>query len=201
MPTIPETAQRSASFQLILETARQLIQEKGCRQTTLQHIIDRSGLSKGAIYHYVSGKDELFGLILKYGLESANERFDQVVAGTGQGDVKAPVQSIARSMVTQSARETVSNKIFTYLLSQIDNPKVAAIMHGVHEYTLQMSKRWIEVGQQAGAIPPDLDAGRVATLFMVFGFGLRVHHMTAPSDDSSKLGEDDVFQLMFRMLT
>jgi AcrR family transcriptional regulator len=200
MPTIPETAQRSASFQLIMETAEQLIQEKGCRQTTLQHIIDRSGLSKGAIYHYVSGKDELFGLIMKFRLEAANERFDQVVAEAAQGDAKTPIQSIARSMVSHSAKETVSSKIFTYLLSQIDNPKVAAIMHDVYEYTLQTSRRWIEVGQQAGVIPPGIDAGRIATLLMVFGYGLRIHHLIAPSGGAEP-SEEDVLAFMLRVLT
>ncbi|MEW9701076.1 TetR/AcrR family transcriptional regulator [Paenibacillus sp. SI8] len=77
-----DATQRSASFQQILETAEQLIKEKGCRQTTLQDIIERTGLSKGAIYHYVSGKDELLGLILKSKTELLNAKFEQAVAGT-----------------------------------------------------------------------------------------------------------------------
>ncbi|WP_175471903.1 helix-turn-helix domain-containing protein [Paenibacillus naphthalenovorans] len=41
------------TFQFILSTTEQLIKEKGCQQTTLQDIMERTGLSKGAIYHYV----------------------------------------------------------------------------------------------------------------------------------------------------
>jgi AcrR family transcriptional regulator len=196
----PESTPRSASFQLILETAEQLIREKGCRQTTLQDIIDRSGLSKGAIYHYVSGKDELFGLILKSRMESANERFEQTVAETARGEAKAPIQSIVRSMMSNTAQEDVTGKIFTYLLSQIDNPKVAAIMQDVYDYSLQTSSRWIEIGQKAGAIPSAIDARRMATLFVVFTYGLRVYRIIARQDDS-QLSEEDVFQLIFRTLT
>jgi hypothetical protein len=86
------------------------------------------------------------------------------------------------------------------LLSQIDNPKVEAIMHDVYEYTLLTSKRWIEVGQQAGVIPPGIDAGRIATLFMVFGYGLRIHHLIAPAGGSEP-SEEDVLAFMLRVLT
>ncbi|KIL39980.1 hypothetical protein SD70_16475 [Gordoniibacillus kamchatkensis] len=194
-----KSTQRTASFQLILETAEQLIGEKGCRQTTLQDIIDRSGLSKGAIYHYVSGKDELFGLILKARMEAVNERFERAVAEAAQGEAKAPIQSIARSMVANAGQETVSSKIFTYLLSQIDNPKVAAIMHDVYEYSLQTSSRWIEVGQKAGAIPESVDARQMANLFVVFMYGMRVHRLIA-QDSGTQLTEEDVFRLLFRTL-
>lgn len=194
-----ESTQRSASFQLILETAEQLIREKGCRQTTLQDIIDRSGLSKGAIYHYFSGKDELFGHILKARMESANERFEQTVAETARGEAKAPIQSIARSMMSHTAQEDVSGKIFTYLLSQVDNPKVAAIMHDVYDFSLQTSSRWIEAGQKAGAIAADVDARRMSTLFLVFTYGLRVHRMISKDGDAQP-SEEDVFKLLFRTL-
>ncbi|WP_245602145.1 TetR/AcrR family transcriptional regulator [Peribacillus kribbensis] len=46
--------------------------EIGCKNTTLQEIIKASGLSKGAIYHYVSSKDELFGLIFQNKLQEIN---------------------------------------------------------------------------------------------------------------------------------
>ena len=53
------------TFQHILAITEELILEKGCRHTTLKSIIERTGLSKGAIYHYVDSKDELFRLILQ----------------------------------------------------------------------------------------------------------------------------------------
>ena len=63
------TSHDNPSFQNILLTTEELILEKGCRNTTLKDIIERTGLSKGAIYHYVASKDELFGLILKTKIE------------------------------------------------------------------------------------------------------------------------------------
>jgi AcrR family transcriptional regulator len=191
-----ESISRSASFQLILDTAEQLIQEKGCRQTTLQDIIDRSGLSKGAIYHYVSGKDELFGLILKSKVESVNARFIEAVSATVGSDAAPPIQSIARGMVDH---QDVTNKIFTYLLSQMDNPKIASILRDLYGYSFKTAVRWIETGQQAGAIPSAVDAAKMASIFMVFTYGLRVQNLIA-AEDGGKLELDDIFRFIFRAL-
>ncbi|MFD0694529.1 TetR/AcrR family transcriptional regulator [Paenibacillus sp. GCM10027628] len=191
--------QRSASFQLILETTEQLIKEKGCRQTTLQDIIDRTGLSKGAIYHYVSGKDELFGLILKSKAELLNDQFQAAVAGTVGPDAAPPIQSISRGMIANTDKEDVSNKIFTYLLSQNDNPKVAAMMKDLYDFSLRMATNWIEIGQKAGAIPQTVDAGQAAAIFMTFTYGIRVQNVIA-REPQQALQLDDIFRFIFRSL-
>jgi len=64
----------------------------------------------------VYSKDELFGLILKTRMETANERFQQVVAGAAERDAEAPIQSIAGSIMRNTAEQDVSGKIFTYPL-------------------------------------------------------------------------------------
>lgn len=188
----------SASFQLILDTAEQLIREKGCRQTTLQDIIDRSGLSKGAIYHYVSGKDELFGLILKSRMEEVNAKFFEAVAEQQTASVDRPLQAIAEGMARSSGHLDVSNKIFIYLLGQMDNPKVAELVRGIYEHTLATSSRWIRVGQESGVIPPSVDAQKIATMFVTFMYGMRVQNVIDPAHGSPELG--DIYQMMIRSL-
>jgi AcrR family transcriptional regulator len=51
-----ESLSKNPSFQLLLTSTEQLIQEKGCKNTTLKDIIEQTGLSKGAIYHYVTAR-------------------------------------------------------------------------------------------------------------------------------------------------
>jgi len=191
--------QLNPSFQLILDTAEQLIKEKGCRQTTLQDIISRSGLSKGAIYHYVSGKDELFGLVLKAKMETMNMRFDGVVSETAPKDAVLPIQFIAEGMALQADNQSVTSKIFTYLLSQIDNPKIEMILQELYEFTLLTATRWIETGQKAGAIPESVDAAKMASMFMVFTYGLRVQNIISKKSDQ-KVEIEDIFGLLFRSL-
>lgn len=44
----------------ILDTAERLFIEKGYDRASLQDIIDETGLSKGAIYHHFSSKEDIF---------------------------------------------------------------------------------------------------------------------------------------------
>ncbi|MEC0241033.1 TetR/AcrR family transcriptional regulator [Paenibacillus dokdonensis] len=189
----------NSSLQQILNAAEQLIKEKGCRQTTLQDIITTSGLSKGAIYHYVSGKDDLFGMILKSKMESMNARFRQAVTQAADRDARMPVQAITEGMMSGADKEQVSNKIFTYLLSQVDNPKVAHVLREVYDYSLQTATAWITTGQQAGAIPPHIDAGHMASMYMVFTYGLRVRS-TIVQDSEGAIPMEDIFGLLIHSL-
>ena len=44
----------------ILDTAERLFIEMGYDRTSLQEIIDETGLSKGAIYHHFASKEDIF---------------------------------------------------------------------------------------------------------------------------------------------
>lgn len=194
-----ETTGINASFQLILNTAEDLIRQKGCRHTTLQDIIDHSGLSKGAIYHYVSGKDELFGLILESKVELMNAQFVNIVSQAAARDAEGPTRFAVESMSNQTEDQKVFNSIFIYLLGQINNPKIAAILQKLYRFSVQTAKQWIEAGQKSGAIPETIDANKIASMFMVFNYGLRVQNMIEDSPDG-RVEMDDIFSMVFRSL-
>jgi AcrR family transcriptional regulator len=193
-----ENPQLNSSFQLILSVTEQLIEEKGCRQTTMQDIIDRTGLSKGAIYHYVTGKDELFGLILKARTEQINTKFFEIVTKEETVGISDPLNVIANGAAKHSTGQDVTNKIFIYLLGRMDNQKVEEILKDVYSHSLATSTKWIEVGQEEGVIPLVVDAEKMATLFLTFMYGLRVQNTV--NKDSSNLNMGDIFQVMFRSL-
>ncbi|MEW9702688.1 TetR/AcrR family transcriptional regulator [Paenibacillus sp. SI8] len=162
------------TFHTIMDTTERLIQEKGCRQTTLQDIIRETGLSKGAIYHYVSSKDELLGLILKSRVERINERFTEIVNNPQMSGLGDPLELIAEGMVRSSSHQNVTNLIFIYLLGQMDNPKVMEIVQEVYGYTMQTCTKWIDIGKQHGVIPAEIESGKTAELFAMILYGLRV---------------------------
>jgi AcrR family transcriptional regulator len=193
-----QSTQHNASFQLILDTAEQLIQEKGCRKTTLQDIIDRSGLSKGAIYHYVSGKDELFGLILKERMAGMDQSFYEAAKVQANTSITNPLQAIALGAFQNTGFDSVTNKIFIYLLGQMDNPKVAAIVQDIYQFAIQTGEKWIQFGQEHGVIPSSVDSEKLSLIFVTFMYGLRVQNMILQGE--SKLNTEDIFQVMFRSL-
>ncbi|MBD3920414.1 TetR/AcrR family transcriptional regulator [Paenibacillus sp. PR3] len=188
----------NTSFQTILDTVEELVREKGCRQTTLQDIINRSGLSKGAIYHYVTGKDELLGLVLKSRIEQINDRFHEAVNNPATNGLENPLQVIVAGMAKTSSHEDVTNKIFIYLLSQMDNPKVSEIMNSLYDYTLNTSTQWIEIGQQHGVIPPTIDKVKAAESMLLFTYAMRVQNTI--KQDAGSMTAQDMMQFMARTL-
>lgn len=58
-----KTLDKSVRRQRIIDTAADLFQKKGYSSTTLDDVAKELGVSKAALYHYVSSKDELLSII------------------------------------------------------------------------------------------------------------------------------------------
>lgn len=163
---------RQQTKSLLLDAAILLIQEKGCHAITMKDIMDKSGLSKGAIFHYVKSKDEIFVWVLQERLEDTNNRFINEVE-QGRRSFDEPMLKISESI---SAYETadVTNKVLMYLLGKEDEPLIADALHQYYERSVSLSEQWIQTGQQHGVIPETIDAGKTADMFVLLTLGLRV---------------------------
>ena len=56
---MPRNKYPEQTVEKILDAAAALFAEKGYQSTTLQDIIDATGLSKGAVYHHFRSKEEI----------------------------------------------------------------------------------------------------------------------------------------------
>lgn len=175
-------------YPILLQTTEALIQEKGCQRTTLREIMERSGLSKGAIYHYVKSKDELFGLVLKERLAKVNQRFQEAV-NTDSPDLETPLSAIVQGMTHVDNPADVTNRIFIYLLGKKDDPAVEALLQEIYRIAEENAIAWIEAGQDSGVIAQEVDAKKAAHLFIVLSYGLRVRAMVEPHDPAFTMGD------------
>jgi AcrR family transcriptional regulator len=55
--------QAEATRQQLMDVARQLFTERGYAGTSIEDIIDRAGVARGALYHHFPGKDALFAAV------------------------------------------------------------------------------------------------------------------------------------------
>ena len=78
MPKTPEQFQtiREEKKRLIQETAMELFAERGYANTSINMIARKAGISKGLIYNYFSGKEELVKDIMISGLKQMTDFFD-----------------------------------------------------------------------------------------------------------------------------
>jgi len=58
-------ARREERKDRILEAAVELFRQYGFKKTSLEEIAAAAGVSKATLYHYVDGKDELFGEVVR----------------------------------------------------------------------------------------------------------------------------------------
>jgi AcrR family transcriptional regulator len=139
----------------------------------MKDIMEKSGLSKGAIFHYVKSKDEIFVWLLEERLEDTNGRFMEAVE-QGNGTFDGPMGQIAQGMPALEDAQDVANKVLMYLLGKEDQPAVAEALQRFYERSVHLSRQWIAVGQQHGVIPASVDTDKTAELFVLLSLGMRV---------------------------
>ncbi len=192
----------STTLKAVLETTERLAAEIGCQNTTLQEIMKRSGMSKGAIYHYVQSKDELFGLILEehmirkveeYRTKASHHREPGFPHGHGQAQAQTaghppggpagplapgrlgPLTVIVRGLLEPgNQRQIVLRRCFIYLLSRQEQPDVARIVGNLQRSWISFTAEWMEGCQARGLLPPSVPVRRTSAMIISFLFGLMV---------------------------
>ena len=163
---------RIQTKKLLLDTVKSLILAKGCDAVTMADIVSASGLSKGAIFHYIKSKDELFTWVLQDRLEQINENFMHQVAKNP--NFEQPMKQIADSLWQLEDKTDITNKVWMYLIGKADQPVVEEVLTRFYEQSLLYSKTWIEQGQMHGVISKELDAKKTAEMFVLMSFGIRL---------------------------
>ncbi|WP_415837145.1 TetR/AcrR family transcriptional regulator [Paenibacillus phoenicis] len=170
---LKQEERRQRTLRRLIDATKELIQEKGCHSITMQDIMSRSGLSKGAIFHYINSKDDIFVLILQEGLEETNRRFMNEIE-QGRRNFDDPMQKIKDSIVEFENPQNVTNKVLVYLFGKEEDPAVAEALKQFYERTVFLSQLWIETGQQHGVIPETVEADKTAELFTLMTLGFRI---------------------------
>lgn len=179
---------REQTLQLLLDTTRRLVQEKGCVKTTFGDIMERSGLSKGAIFHYVKGKDDLLGMVLQAEMEETDRQFFETI-DSGRRDFQGPMNVIASGLPGMADPRDPTSLIFRYLLGRAEEPGVSDILGRYYGRTVEKSAEWIQAGQTYGVIPAAINAKKTAELFVLVTLGLRMRG-GIPADPGALTADD-----------
>ena len=106
----------------ILDTAERLFIEKGYDRASLQEIIDETGLSKGAIYHHFTSKEDIFYSVCdRIGRRNAGELAVIRDAPSLNGLEKL------RTIFKISLHPDKQSKMYSMMPYLIDNPKFLAV--------------------------------------------------------------------------
>jgi AcrR family transcriptional regulator len=165
----PSTVDGQTVPQRLLNVARTLFAEKGFEGTSVQDVVVAAGVTKGAMYHYFSSKDDLLYEIYGRVLRMQMERLEKFVSQ--EGSVEERLHAAAADVVATTTENLESTTIFFRSLHQLSEEKQKEIRRERRRYHETFRAMVVE-GQQSGVFRDDISAD----LCVDFFFG-SVHHL------------------------
>jgi AcrR family transcriptional regulator len=148
----------------IVDAAVDLFAEKGFDATSVQEIVARAAVTKGALYHYFTAKDDLLYEIYHSLISLQQADLDRIIAAElpPQDTVRAIIVDLVET-TTARLRETA---VFAREMHRLGPKRTAAVRAERRTYH-ESFRGIIERGQRAGAFS-DVASAEIVTL-MVFG--------------------------------
>jgi AcrR family transcriptional regulator len=148
----------------LLDAAVSLFAEKGFDATSVQEIVERAAVTKGAMYHYFKSKDDLLYEIY-HGLISQQLAHLNRILSTG-GPPGEQVRAIIVDLVQTTAARLAEAAIFSQEMHKLADEPMAALRAQRRRYHKAL-RDLIAGGQAAGDFASVASAETVALL--VFG--------------------------------
>ena len=165
----PSTVDGQTVPQRLLNVARTLFAEKGFEGTSVQDVVAAAGVTKGAMYHYFSSKDDLLYEIYGRVLRMQTERLERFVSQ--EGPVEERLHAAAADVVVTTIENFESTTIFFRSLHQLSEQKQKEVRRERRRYHETFRAMVVE-GQQSRVFRTDVTADLCVDYF----FG-SVHHL------------------------
>lgn len=129
--------------QNVIHSAHQLFTEKGFQATSIQDILDYSGISKGTFYNYFSSKNELLIAIYKTIHKNLEKDKNDLLIGQDPSDIEVFIKQIELQMLTNRKHKLIA--LFEEVMASNDEDLKQFIqrsrLNNLHWYY----KRFIEI--------------------------------------------------------
>ena len=123
----------------ILETAKTLFKENGFRQTTMDGIAAKLGISKAALYTYFKDKEELFRAAYESSPREIEKMIEWVVS---QGDTRKAFSTFFDEAMPSSNR--ISGLDFEVIAEATRNPELRSVLKTHYDQYIEAVQRCVE---------------------------------------------------------
>jgi AcrR family transcriptional regulator len=154
----------------LLAAASRLFAERGFALTSVQEIVEYAGVTKGAMYHYFSSKDDLLQQIYTRLLAVQSARLVAIADDTGR-PVRERLHDAAADVVVSTIEHLDDAMVSWRSMHMLPADRLAAV-RGDRRRFHERFRMLIEQGQAEGSLRSDVSADLVAHQF----FG-GVHHL------------------------
>lgn len=166
----------------ILDAAERVFLGKGLAAATMDEIAQEAEVSKGTLYLYFKGKDELYLTIALRALGEHVRLFDEAVqkGGTGAERLERLMRAQARYALEHRDRFRIGTSWIGSDYSVGDGSPQFAEYRALVERLFKSGVDAIELGKRDGSLQPDLDAPLLAVQLWGASVGLLMLQLNAP---------------------
>ncbi len=116
----------------VLRAAVELFAEQGYDKTSVQEVVERAGVTKGALYHYFTAKDDLLFEIYGTLLAEQMAGLDRII-GLGRPPAET-LRLIIEDLVLTTAAHARAASVFTREVARVDEQRWVALQADWRRY-------------------------------------------------------------------
>jgi AcrR family transcriptional regulator len=177
----------AAQQQAILRAALEEFAARGFHDASLNRVIEAAGISKGSMYYYFDGKEDLYAHVTRVELERLFADLGPFPVPTG-ADPDAFWSTLGgyylRLMTALAASPQLAALIRGWLGAS-GNPALQQAQQNMEQVVLPWVAQVLDAGQSVGAVRTDLPSGLLIAVVLGMGQAMDTWLITQQPDDKS----------------
>lgn len=184
----------------ILQAALECFSAKGYYASTVDDIVRYANLSKGSIYNYFTGKEDIFIRILQDETKRTRASLEAKLK-----EIDSPLEKLKYWINADIPYNLKKKKLMRvhieFWLYATDSPNVQHILSERFDATFEMVKAIIIAGQDADEFRQDVNPEKAAATFWELHDGIWLHHVIGYDEDQMEVRIREMEVVMLAYLT
>jgi AcrR family transcriptional regulator len=151
----------------ILETASEVFAEKGYRESTMDDVARKLGVSKGAVYQYYGSKDELFQELCGAAAKTVEEKLGTSFTGP---DLRRAAEKYMISEFDRFQKRGVL--MFEAFAEAPRNQSISKLVRNNYATIMEVITRFLEALKERGSLRKEMDSASVAAVLIALRHGV-----------------------------
>lgn len=136
------------TLEKIITISSNLFMTKGYEQTSIQDILDETGLSKGGLYHHFKSKEDILEAVMNKRIQYVTERLHDIIQNTEAENGKEKLKKIVYLLAT----DIQTHSFDTVIASQVNPHFVVNGLQSCMKSDAPVISELIEEGMKDGSL-------------------------------------------------
>ncbi|WP_174615143.1 TetR/AcrR family transcriptional regulator [Virgibacillus ihumii] len=167
----------------IMHAAIDVFIEQGYAHTTMKHVMDATGLSRGGLYRYFSNKEDLFEAIIEKQLSDAAANTEQLLRATESHWELLMQLMFGKSGNPDAEMDPLAPSKLEFFITGRNDGRRKAYAKKRYDLGVRIYRDVIKAGQDAGEFSNRYESDLLARSIITFIDGLALEDSILPDDD------------------